>query len=150
MRDDCFLASGSRFPFCFQPCQFGGYVCVWRIELNALSPTYLSTESQSTFAFFQLVFFFFFFCCWQLLQIVYYLVISSPIFSMFIFFFGFVCSGFSRLKMKTLHGGPGEHRSHLHVAVFFLGGGGSFFLFRLGVRLHFFPFIGGFFCPQRT
>lgn len=67
---------------------------------------------------------------------------------MFIFFWLRVLWFFSRLKMKTLHGGLGEHRSHLHVAVFFLGGGGSFFLFRLGVRLRFFLSSGVFFVPS--
>lgn len=62
---------------------------VWRIEkMNAFPPTYLSTESQPTFAFFSIVIFFSLLATpIALLQIVYYPVISSPIFSMFILFF---------------------------------------------------------------
>lgn len=117
--------------------------------MNAFPPRICQQNRNQRLLFSLLLFFLLLATSIALLQIVYYLVISSPILSMFIFFFLASCAlVFSRLKMKTLHGGPGEHRSHLHVAVFFWGGGGSFFLFRLGVRLHFFLSSGVFFVPS--
>lgn len=50
--------------------------------------------------------------------------------------------------MKTFHGGPGEHRSHLYVAVFFsLGGGVYFFLLDWGSG-YIFSFYRFFFVPS--
>lgn len=149
------LLQGHGFLFAFNLVSLGNtYACVadWENECLSPPPRICQQNHNQRLLFFSIVIFF---CCWQHQSPSYKLFtilwLVRLFFDVYLFFLASCALVFSRLKMKTLHGEPGEHRSHLHVAVFFLRGRGFFFfLFRLGVRLHFFLSSGGFFCPQRT